>query len=123
TRGTKTMRRLFTLLSIVSVFVFQGALDAQGPPAGRGTMPDLGAVPADAPPPKATPPGPHAVTIESYASLPTHTAYHPSNLAAFGPTNRLPVVSWGNGGCARVGQAFAEFLTQVASHGYLAIAI
>jgi hypothetical protein len=63
------------------------------------------------------------VTVESYPSLATHTAYHPANLAAFGPGNRLPIVSWGNGGCARVGTAFAGLLTQVASHGYLAISI
>ena len=67
--------------------------------------------------------GPHAVTIESYPSLATHTAYHPTSLASFGPSGRLPIVSWGNGGCARSGRAFAGLLTQIASHGYLAIAI
>ena len=90
----------------------------QPPPAGRGNAGGLMAVPADAPPPKTTPPGPHAVAIESYASLATHTAYHPANLGGFGLSDRLPIVSWGNGGCARVGTAFSGFLTQVASHGY-----
>ena len=79
--------------------------------------------PADAPPPRTTPRGPYAVTVESYPTLATHTAYHPTDLGAFGPSKLLPIVSWGNGACVRNGSAFAEFLTQIASHGYLAIAI
>jgi dienelactone hydrolase len=63
------------------------------------------------------------VTVESYPTLATHTAYHPTALDGFGPSKRLPIVSWGNGACARNGSAFATFLTQIASHGYLAIAI
>jgi hypothetical protein len=68
-------------------------------------------------------PGPHAVTVESYSTLATHTAYHPTDLAAWGSSRRLPIVSWGNGACARNGMAFAGFLTQIASHGYLAISV
>jgi poly(3-hydroxybutyrate) depolymerase len=75
------------------------------------------------PAPRAAAPGPHAVTAESYPTLATHTAYHPTNLDAFGPANRLPIVSWGNGACARNGSAFSVFLTQIASHGYLAISV
>ncbi|MEP7309582.1 MAG: alpha/beta hydrolase-fold protein [Acidobacteriota bacterium] len=78
---------------------------------------------APAPPPRATGPGPHGVTAESYPTLATHTAYHPTNLDEFGPSNRLPIVSWGNGACARNGSAFSGFLTQIASHGYLAISV
>jgi hypothetical protein len=63
------------------------------------------------------------VTVESYPTLATHTAYHPTDLGAFGPSKLLPIVSWGNGACVRNGSAFAEFLTHIASHGYLAIAI
>jgi poly(3-hydroxybutyrate) depolymerase len=76
-----------------------------------------------APPPRAVAPGPHGVHAESYPTLAAHTAYHPARLEAFGPSNRLPIVSWGNGACARNGSAFAGFLTQIASHGYLAIAV
>jgi poly(3-hydroxybutyrate) depolymerase len=78
---------------------------------------------APTPPPRATTLGPHGVTAESYPTLSTHTAYHPTNLATFGPSNRLPIVSWGNGACVRNGSAFSGFLTQIASHGYLAISI
>jgi dienelactone hydrolase len=92
---------------------------AGGPPAG---MPDFMKPPPNAPPAKSTPPGPYAVSIESYPSLATHTVYQPADLSKFGGANKLPIISWGNGGCARVGQAFAPFLSQIVSHGYLAIA-
>jgi dienelactone hydrolase len=105
-----------TLLSPV-LLVAQG----QAPGAGRGG-PAL-AAPPNAPPPRTVTPGPYAVTAASYATLPTHTAYHPSNLDGFNGARRLPIVSWGNGACVRDGSAFATFLTQIASHGYLAIAI
>jgi hypothetical protein len=78
---------------------------------------------SQAPAPRTVTPGPHAVTVESYRSLATHTAYHPTDLGAWGPSKRLPIVSWGNGACARNGMAFSAFLTQIASHGYLAIAV
>ena len=117
------MTRLFLAL-IVGVVIsvpLAVAMQVQAPAPGRGAA-GFG-VPADAPPPRAVAPGPHQVTVESYPSLPTHTAYHPTALDGFGPAKRLPIVSWGNGACARNGSAFATFLTQIASHGYLAIAI
>ncbi len=95
---------------VVLVLLSSGLAGAQGQPA-------------NAPPPHAVAAGPYTVTSESYPTLPMHTAYHPTNLDAFGPSKRLPIVSWGNGACARNGSAFSEFLTQIASHGYLAIAI
>ena len=55
--------------------------------------------------------GPYAVTMESYRTLASHTAYHPTDLASWGTSKRLPIVAWGNGACARNGMAFAEFLT------------
>ena len=116
------MRPTCMLLVVAALAVLQGgSLLAQAPGAGRGAA-EFG-VPADAPPVRAVAPGPHAVTVESYPTLPMHTAYHPTMLDSFGPTKRLPIVSWGNGACARNGSAFATFLTQIASHGYLAIAI
>jgi hypothetical protein len=44
--------------------------------------------------------------------------YYPANLAALG-TRKMPIVLWGNGSCTYVGN---KFLTEIASHGYLAIA-
>jgi dienelactone hydrolase len=119
------MTRTIALLLFTTLFVPPQVAFSQGQPPGqgRGAGANLGARPPDAPPPRSTAPGPHAVTVESYPTLPTHTAYHPANLDAFGPSNLLPIVSWGNGACVRNGTAFLGFLTQIASHGYLAISI
>ena len=108
------MTRLLMLLTVISVLARGGYTAAQGqaPAAGRGAA-GVGA-PADAAPPRQVAPGPYAVTVESYPTLPTHTAYHPTALDGFGPAKRLPIVSWGNGACARNGSAFATFLTQIA---------
>ena len=117
------MTRLFILLAVAAVIALPGVVSTQGqaPAPGRGAA-GFG-VPADAPPPRAVAPGLYAVTVESYPTLPMHTAYHPTALDGFGPSKRLPIISWGNGACARNGSAFATFLTQIASHGYLAISI
>jgi dienelactone hydrolase len=119
------MTRTIALLLFTALFVTPQAAftQEQAPGRGRGAGANLGARPPDAPPPRSTAPGPHAVTVESYPTLPMHTAYHPANLDAFGPSNLLPIVSWGNGACVRNGTAFLGFLTQIASHGYLAISI
>lgn len=114
------MTRLRMLLTIAAALAITGvATHGQAPAGGRAGF----GAPADAPPPRVVTPGPYSVTVDSYPGLPTHTAYHPAALEQFGPAKRLPIVSWGNGGCARNGSAFATFLTQIASHGYLAIAI
>ena len=83
----------------------------------------VGFAQSQTPPPRSVARGPYAVTVKSYRTLASHTAYHPTDLARWGTSHRLPMVSWGNGACARNGMAFAEFLTQIASYGYLAIAI
>ena len=36
---------------------------------------------------------------------------------------KLPIIAWGNGGCANNGLSHRNFLMEIASHGYLAIAI
>jgi len=84
---------------------------------------DTPKVPADAPKVPADTPmgsGPHPAVMEVDASLPTHTLYHPVDLAAAG---RLPVVLWGNGACWNAGDSFRWFLSDIASYGYLVIAL
>lgn len=36
---------------------------------------------------------------------------------------KLPIIAWGNGACANIGNRFRYFLTEVASHGYLVVAV
>ena len=53
------------------------------------------------------PTGPSAVVIEHDQTLATHTIYRPANLG----NTRHGVVVWGEGGCAKNGLTFPEFLT------------
>ncbi|GAB7045345.1 hypothetical protein JCM9534A_04710 [Catenuloplanes indicus JCM 9534] len=62
--------------------------------------------------------GPYPADYETSAGLPNHTVYRPQNL----PAERLPVLVWGNGGCASNGTAQVNFLREIASHGFLVIA-
>ena len=64
--------------------------------------------------------GPYPAIMEVDPSLPTHTLYHPEDLAASG---QLPVVVWGNGACWNVGNAFRWFLSDISSYGYFVIAV
>jgi dienelactone hydrolase len=57
------------------------------------------------------------------ASLPTHTLYRPRDLAAATRRGKLPIIAWGNGACANYGNRFRYMLTDIASHGYLILAI
>ena len=64
----------------------------------------------------------HALMV-SDASLPTHTIFRPEDLSPFGGKEKLPIIAWGNGGCANSPGGHLNFLSEVASHGFLVIAI
>jgi dienelactone hydrolase len=67
--------------------------------------------------------GPYKATMVAEPSLTTHTVYRPRDLAAWGANRKLPIVVWANGACVNVGNRFRYFLTEIASHGYFAVAI
>jgi dienelactone hydrolase len=52
---------------------------------------------------------------------PEFVTYHPADLNALG-NRKMPIVVWGNGSCSFIGNRFRYFLTEIASHGYLALA-
>src|SRR5687768_2996744 len=66
----------------------------------------------------AQPTGPHAVVIEHDQRLATHTIYRPVTL---GPAKHSVLV-WGEGGCAKNGLTFPEFLSEIASYGFVVMA-
>lgn len=66
--------------------------------------------------------GPWPAVMEPAPGLPTHTLYRPARLDTLGNT-RLPIVVWANGACVNVGNRFRPFLTEIASHGYLVLAL
>jgi dienelactone hydrolase len=64
--------------------------------------------------------GPFPSTREEPDSLPSHTIYRPQDLSK---TPKLPVLLWASGGCRNTSVEFTRFLGELASHGYLVIAV
>jgi hypothetical protein len=67
-------------------------------------------------------PGPYAVESGPAAGSPGHVVYRPADLSAFPTRDTLPVMAWGNGGCAINSTRYNGFLTTIASHGFVVIA-
>lgn len=67
--------------------------------------------------------GQFKAVMVSDESLPTHTIFRPQDLSVFGKKNKLPIIAWGNGACANSPWEHVNFLNEVASHGFLVIAI
>ena len=67
--------------------------------------------------------GPHPAIATEAWTLPGMTIFRPRELAAFGTDQKLPVLLWGNGACANTTQEHKNFLNQIASHGYVILAI
>jgi hypothetical protein len=67
-------------------------------------------------------PGPYKVESGPAFGSPGHVVYRPADLAPFPAKDTLPVMVWGNGGCAINSTRYAGFLTTIASHGFLVMA-
>ena len=67
--------------------------------------------------------GPYKAIMVGDTSLPTHTIFRPKDLSAFGNRVKLPILAWGNGGCATSPAAHQNYLSEIASHGFLIVAI
>jgi hypothetical protein len=63
--------------------------------------------------------GPFPAIAESRKELPGHTVFRPVEW----PQNALPLYVWGNGGCSNNGLSHAVYLRQIASHGYVVVAL
>ena len=88
---------------------------APGPRADlvRTTLPLEGA-------PKAIP-GPYKVMSEPALGSPGHVVFRPEDLGRFTGKDKLPVMAWGDGGCAINSARYSGFFTTIASHGFLVI--
>jgi len=67
--------------------------------------------------------GPYKALMVSDSTLATHTIFRPEDLSRFGKKEKLPIVAWGNGACADSPWEHVNFLSEVASHGFLVVAI
>lgn len=90
---------------------------ATGSPTG-GASPGPSRSTSPSPVPGGGGSGPYPARYETSNGLPNHTIYRPVNL----PSEPMPIFVWGNGGCAANGTGQQNFLREIASHGFLAIA-
>ncbi|HLP76957.1 MAG TPA: alpha/beta hydrolase [Candidatus Paceibacterota bacterium] len=67
--------------------------------------------------------GPYKAVAVGDASLPGFAIYRPQDLSAFGNDKMLPVVLWGNGAGANNSAGYKNFLNEIASQGFIVIAI
>lgn len=66
-------------------------------------------------------PGRYAVTSEAAFGETGLKVFRPARLDRFPRQDRLPVVIWGNGGCAIENARYAGLLETLASHGFLVV--
>jgi dienelactone hydrolase len=66
--------------------------------------------------------GAYPAVKEEVASLPDHVIYRPAELDKLG-SRKLGLYLFGNGGCSNDGASSRMHLLEIASHGYLAIAL
>src|ERR1700755_964232 len=110
------MKTSFALAGL-ALLALSGVCVAQ--PAGvtpemiASSLPEEGA-------PKAVP-GPYQVTVEPAFGNAALRTFRPTSLDKFPKQDTLPVVVWGNGGCAVDNTRYHGFLTTIASHGFLVI--
>ena len=67
--------------------------------------------------------GPHSAIATESPALSGMTIYRPVDLSVFGNEKKLPVLLWGNGACANTTEEHKNFLSEIASHGYIILGI
>ena len=68
--------------------------------------------------------GPYKSVAIGDKSLPTHMIYRPENLKAYVDANgKIPVLLYANGACANNSLEMSRLLSEVASYGYIVLAI
>src|SRR3954452_11168890 len=102
--------------ALATAFILTACVScAQAPNADlvRTTLPLEGA-------PKAIP-GAYKVMSEPASGSPGHVVFRPDDLGAFPRRDKLPVMAWGDGGCAINSARYSGFFETIASHGFLVI--
>lgn len=67
--------------------------------------------------------GSFSAIITQEESLPGMTIYRPKDLSRIENNQKLPILLWGNGGCANSTEEHKNFLNEIASHGYIVLGI
>src|SRR5687767_624145 len=113
------MRHTTFVLGTAIVLALTAVSYAQRPP---GITPEMiaTALPVEGAP--LAVPGPYKVESGPAFGSPGHVVYRPADLTAFPAKDTLPVMVWGNGGCAINSTRYGGFLSTIASHGFLVLA-
>jgi hypothetical protein len=115
----KLKKIIFSVVcAIVAILGLAGASEAQPPGITREMI--ATALPVEGAP--LAEPGPYKVMSELAFGSPGHVVYRPADLAPFPAKDTLPVMVWGNGGCAINSTRYGGFLTTIASHGFVVLA-
>jgi Chlorophyllase len=109
---------LFVVYGIAGILGLAAASHAQPPGITREMI--ATALPVEGAP--LAVPGPYKVLSEPAFGSPGHVVFRPADLSAFPAKDTLPVMAWGNGGCAINSTRYGGFLSTIASHGFLVIA-
>lgn len=88
-----------------------------------GTICAQNIVPKAAPSAWENPTGKYAVVMEVDETLPNHTIYRPVDLTAFPKKDKMPIVVMSGPGCDFDGDSYRPFWTEIASYGYLVVAV
>ncbi len=134
------MKKILKVLWPVSAFLIAGLAvaqtPAQAPAQGRGAgraqaAPATEWMPGYVDPTNPQPPymspdsplgtGPYKAIMSTEPGAEDLVAYYPADLNALG-NRKLPIMVWGNGSCAYLGNRFRHFLTEISSHGYFIMA-
>jgi hypothetical protein len=111
------MSKLHIGSAAAALLAFAGVCHAQPPGITpemvNTTLPEAGA-------PLAVP-GSYQVTSEPAFGSPGHVVYRPAVLDGFPKRDTLPVLVWGNGGCAINSTRYGGFFSTIASHGFLVL--
>src|SRR5688572_14693765 len=111
------MSKTSKLCSASALLVLTGAAFAQPPGITmeqiNTTLPVEGAPLAE--------PGPYQVTSGPAFGNPGLMVFQPASLDAFPSRDTLPVLVWGNGGCAIDTARYGGFLSTIASHGFIVL--
>jgi hypothetical protein len=112
------MRTASFVLATAAVLAVPASTHAQRP---AGITPEMiaTALPVEGAP--LAVPGPYKVESGPAFGSPGHVVYRPADLAAFPGKDTLPVMVWGNGGCAINSTRYGGFFTTIASHGFVVI--
>jgi len=109
------MKKLVYCFTALTLLCCAGFVQAQTEAQPESKFPPV--LPADTP----LGSGQFKAIMEMDTTLAKHTVYRPDDMSGIGAA-KLPVLAWGNGACSADGNSFRLFLTEIASHGYLAIA-